>query len=111
MRHAILVPLFVLAVVAPLAAQEEPAQWFRGNTHTHTINSDGDSTPAEVVTWYREHGYHFVVITDHNYLTEVAGLNALHAARGKFLVIRGEEVTDRFGKVPIHVNGLEVHGQ
>ena len=43
--------------------------------------------------WYREHGYQFLVLTDHNYLTAVDGLNALHGAADKFLVIRGEEVT------------------
>jgi hypothetical protein len=59
------------------------------------------------VRWYREHGYHFVAITDHNYLTSVDGLNALHGADDRFLVIKGEEVTDRFGDKPIHVNGLD----
>jgi hypothetical protein len=83
-------------------------RWYKGNTHTHTLNSDGDSTPDEVVRWYREHAYHFVVITDHNYLTSVDGLQALHGADEKFLVIRGEEVTDKFGDKPIHVNGLNV---
>ena len=95
----------------PAIAQTPPAdqpRWFKGNTHTHTLNSDGDSTPDEVVRWYREHGYHFLVLTDHNYLTSVDALNALHGADQKFLVVKGEEVTDRFGEKPIHVNGLDV---
>jgi hypothetical protein len=83
-------------------------QWYKGNTHTHTLNSDGDSAPDEVVRWYREHGYHFVVLTDHNYLTQVDALNGLVGGDGKFLVIRGEEVTDLAGNKPIHVNGLNV---
>jgi hypothetical protein len=70
------------------------------------LNSDGDSTPDDVVRWYRENGYHFLVLTDHNYLTSVDGLNALHGADDKFLVIKGEEVTDRLGDKPIHVNSL-----
>ena len=48
-----------------------PGSWFKGNLHTHTLNSDGDSTPDDVVRWYREHGYNFVMLTDHNYLTSV----------------------------------------
>jgi hypothetical protein len=84
-----------------------PALYFKGNLHTHTLNSDGDSTPDDVVRWYREHGYNFVTLTDHNYLTSVDGLNALHGADDKFLVMKGEEVTGRFGDKPIHVNGLE----
>ena len=81
--------------------------WFKGNLHSHTLNSDGDSTPDDVVRWYREHGYNFVAITDHNYFTNVDGLNALHGAADKFVVIKGEEITDRFGEKPIHVNGLD----
>ena len=83
-------------------------RWYKGNTHTHTLNSDGDSTPDDVVRWYREHGYHFLVLTDHNFLTSVDGLNALHGATEKFLVIKGEEVTSAFQSKPVHVNGLDV---
>jgi hypothetical protein len=83
-------------------------RWYKGNTHTHTLNSDGDSTPDEVVRWYREHRYQFLVLTDHNFLTAVDGLNALHGADEQFLVIRGEEVTDRFGEKSLHINGLDV---
>lgn len=84
------------------------ARWYKGNLHTHTVNSDGDSTPDDVVKWYREHGYQFLVLTDHNYLTSVEGLNALHGADDQFLVIKGEEVTDRIGDKAIHVNGFDV---
>ncbi len=104
-----------LAARVPGAANQQslpsgsPAgSWFKGNLHTHTLNSDGDSPANEVVTWYREHGYQFLVLTDHNFLTSVQGLNALHGADGKFLVVKGEEVTDRLGDKPLHVNGLEV---
>jgi hypothetical protein len=85
-----------------------PMRYYKGNLHTHTLNSDGDSTPEEVVRWYREHGYDFLVLTDHNFLTGVDGLNALQGAPGKFLVVRGEEVTGAVDKKPIHVNGLDV---
>jgi hypothetical protein len=91
-----------------VARGQAPPRWFKGNTHTHTVNSDGDSTPDAVVQWYREHGYQFLVLTDHNYLTSVEGLNAVHGADDKFLVIKGEEVTDRFGDKPLHINGLNV---
>ena len=84
-----------------------PMRWYKGNTHTHTLNSDGDSTPDDVVRWYREHGYQFLVLTDHNFHTRVEGLNTLHAADDRFLVVRGEEVTSTAGGKPIHVNGLD----
>jgi hypothetical protein len=89
-------------------AAGRPMRWYKGNTHTHTLNSDGDSTPDDVVRWYREHGYQFLVLTDHNFVTSVDGLNALHGADEQFRVIRGEEVSSRAGDKPIHVNGLDV---
>ena len=108
----------VLAVIVSIGvARSAPAQtttptakprWYKGNTHTHTLNSDGDSTPDDVVRWYREHGYQFLVLTDHNFLTSVDGLNALHGADEKFLVVKGEEVTSTLGERAIHVNGLDV---
>jgi hypothetical protein len=92
---------------ASTAHAQAPLKWYKGNTHTHTINSDGDSSPDDVVKWYRTHGYQFLVLTDHNVLTEVAALNALHGLDERFLVIRGEEVTDRFGDASIHINALD----
>jgi hypothetical protein len=92
----------------PAASSQSNPRWYKGNTHTHTLNSDGDSTPDEVVRWYREHGYNFLVLTDHNYVTSVDGLNALYGADEKFLVVKGEEVTDKFNDRPIHINGLNV---
>src|SRR6187401_1182259 len=100
--------------IASLPAQQNtnaaPARYFKGNLHTHTLNSDGDSTPDDVVRWYRERGYNFVTLTDHNYLTSVDGLNALHGADDKFVVMKGEEVTDRFQNKPVHVNGFAPNG-
>ena len=89
-------------------AATTPMRWYKGNTHTHTLNNGGDSTPDEVVSWYRSHGYQFLVLTDHNFLTNVAGLNAVHGAEEKFLVVAGEEVTARAGDKPVHVNGLDI---
>jgi hypothetical protein len=114
MRRAPL--LFSVFVIATLAAAfgtgvdtgSQGARWYKGNTHTHTLNSDGDSTPDDVVRWYREHGYQFLVLTDHNFLTSVDGLNALHGAGERFLVVKGEEVTDKFADFSLHINGLDV---
>lgn len=44
--------------------------WWKGNTHTHTWWSDGDSPPESVAAWYRERGYHFLVLSDHNRMQE-----------------------------------------
>jgi len=112
----VLVFTIVLTIVSTAVPLQQPAalavtasRWYKGNTHTHTLNSDGDSTPDDVVRWYREHGYQFLVLTDHNFLTSVAGLNALHGADEKFLVIRGEEVSDNYEDKSLHINGLDVN--
>ena len=103
MRHhqastrTLAVALAVTALWAVNSSAAPEKRWFRGNLHTHTLNSDGDSTPSEVTSWYREHKYQFLVLTDHNYLTTVEGLNAVHGAPGKFTLIPGEEVTTAFG--------------
>ncbi len=113
MNKLVLTPFLILFAFVGIAQQPtSPSapkpRWYKGNTHTHTLNSDGDSTPDEVVRWYREHGYQFLVLTDHNFVTSVEGINALHGADEQFLVIKGEEVSDKFGNKPIHVNGLNV---
>ncbi|MXP41452.1 hypothetical protein GRI75_07325 [Altererythrobacter soli] len=93
-----------------VAAQSAPElHWYRGNTHTHTVNSDGDTAPDGVVRWYRENGYQFLFVTDHEFATDVAPLNALFGAEGRFLVLPGQEIT-QWGEDPArsaaHVNSL-----
>jgi len=108
-RSALVVGILAVAAAAAAgraAAQPPEPRWFKGNTHAHTVNSDGDSAPDEVVRWYREQRYHFLVLTDHNFLTPVAGLNATLGAEGRFVIIAGVEITDRAGDKPVHVNVL-----
>src|SRR5262245_32237437 len=86
----------LLFVSMAVQAQNPPPtklNWYRGNTHTHTLNSDGDATPDAVVRWFREHDYQFLFITDHEYITDVGPLNALFGAAERFLVLPGQEIT------------------
>ena len=91
------------------------AGWFRGNTHAHSSNSDGDSPPDSVARWYRDAGYDFLFITDHEVLTDPAPLNARFGGPGRFLLIAGEEVTQLVadathpdGRRQAHVNALGI---
>lgn len=93
----------------PVSAQMPAQNWYRGNTHTHTLNSDGDSAPDEVVRWYREHHYQFIFITDHEFITDPGPLNALFGAQERFLVLPGQEITqwgDDPARSAAHVNAL-----
>ena len=95
------------APVAPTGQQPAALHRFKGNTHAHTLESDGDSTPDEVTRWYKEHGYNFLVLSDHNVLTQIDTLNAKYAVPGTFTLIRGEEITTPFEGKAIHVNGID----
>ncbi len=44
-------------------------QWFRGNTHAHTLWSDGNAAPEWVSAWYVENDYDFLALSDHNILS------------------------------------------
>ena len=90
-------------------AGAQSAKRFRGNTHTHTLNSDGDSPPDSVARWYRDHGYQFLFITDHEKLTDPQPLNARFGSPGKFLVIAGQEVTQRVADSTHHRAVRQAH--
>ena len=52
---------------APMAQE---STWFKGNLHTHSYWSDGDEFPEVIMSWYRQNGYHFVSLSDHNILAQ-----------------------------------------
>jgi hypothetical protein len=53
----------------PAGTHRAGARWWKGNLHTHTFWSDGDDFPERVVQWYKDHGYHFLSLSDHNRLS------------------------------------------
>jgi hypothetical protein len=82
------------------------AAWYKGNTHTHTTNSDGDTPPEAVAQWYKSHGYRWLVLSDHNVFTDPKTLSRL--VDSSFLLVAGEEVTTSFKKAAVHVNALDI---
>jgi len=99
-------PVSIRAVQRFEVPQDRGLRWFKGNTHTHTTGSDGDSPPAVVAGWYKDHGYSFLVLSDHNVLTDPARLASL--VDSTFLLIAGEEVTTSHRQTPVHINGLNI---
>src|SRR5688572_12050858 len=137
---------FLLSFAAQLASAE--ARWWKGNLHTHSLWSDGDDYPEMIVGWYRDNGYNFLSLSDHNIMlsgtkwvdaaTNRGGEAALEKylkqygtnwveqreregrpqvrlktlqefrarfeSAGKFLLIAGEEISDNYEKLPIHIN-------
>ena len=53
-----------------LLSAEPAARWYRGNLHTHTFWSDGDDFPDSVARWYKDNGYHFLALSDHNVMQQ-----------------------------------------
>ena len=72
-----------------ISAAAEPG-WYRGDLHTHSVYSDGDSWPSELMIEAANRGLDFLAITDHN--------GAIRATRPD-----GE-----VGPLPLLVPGIEV---
>ena len=107
------VTLFAIASPLPAQSRFEVANtaglsWYKGNTHTHTLESDGDSSPEYVAQWYQEHGYNFLVLSDHNVFTDHGRLT--HLTDSAFILISGEELSTQYEGLPVHVNGLNLPG-
>lgn len=83
--------------------------WYKGNIHTHTTESDGDEEPRKVVSWYRKHGYDFLVLSDHNHVTLLDYSSGKRRFK-KPLMIPGEEVSVNLanGRIPVHINGIGI---
>ena len=89
----------------------EPLRNFKkGNLHAHSLRSDGDSTPEDVIIWYREQGYHFLALTDHNRASVWGEFVAIETE--SFRVLPAEEVSFDVHKspsdrlLPVHVNSF-----
>ena len=48
----------------------ENGNWYKGNIHSHTVNSDGHLTPEEAVKLYSENGYSFLAFSEHDMYTD-----------------------------------------
>ena len=64
--------LFVILSLACAACASAPEprteRWWKGNLHTHSLWSDGADFPEMIAAWYKEHGYNFLAITEHDML-------------------------------------------
>jgi hypothetical protein len=77
----------------------------KGALHTHTTCSDGQLTPTELVAAYRQLGFQFVAITDHDHLLRPDYWDALPTGDADFLVFKGVELTV-FERGYVHVGEI-----
>ena len=75
-----------------------------GNLHCHSTRSDGNSPAPEVAAMYRDAGFDFLAITDHNTMTGAADCLPTKG----ITILNGSEYTARVGQAQTHVNGIGV---
>jgi hypothetical protein len=95
--------------------------WLKGSTHVHARASGDSSEPTDqVIAWYEDHRYDFIVLTDHNRVSELDEAGATHGQitlrdpSAGLIVFSGIELThnpvgclpigDPSRKCRIHVN-------
>lgn len=77
----------------------------KGALHTHTTCSDGDLTPAELLAVYRDLGFDFVALTDHDFLARPGAYEGLPDEFDGMLVYKGIE-RSVFARGYVHVNQI-----
>ena len=76
-------------------ATPHAARWWKGNLHTHSLWSDGDDYPEMIVDWYKQHGYQFLALSDHNILLQ--GDKWIEATNNRGGAVALEKYLKRFG--------------
>ena len=66
-KHLILQFVFLLLFSISGFSQEK---YYKGNLHTHSYWSDGDEFPELIMEWYKNNGYDFIALSDHNIIAE-----------------------------------------
>ncbi|MGV3510227.1 MAG: hypothetical protein ACO1N7_13120 [Sphingobacteriaceae bacterium] len=151
MKRISLLLIFILPAIA--FSQEKPLKWFKGNTHTHSLWSDGNDYPEMIMDWYKSRGYDFISLSDHNtlaagekwvkipnqpirqarfkeylqkfgkdwvvYKSDSVGIISVKLktleeyrpkfeAKGKFLIMQAEEISDKYQSKPIHIGAVNI---
>eukprot|EP01031_Cornospumella_fuschlensis_P004039 gene4039-5048_t len=86
--------LLAVTVASSLSAADTP-RWYKGNTHTHSLWSDGNGFPDMIAAWYKEQGYDFLGMSDHNLLARGEKWVAEATIEKKKLAI-GRKVIDKY---------------
>lgn len=64
--YFIKIPLFIL-----FSFSCSHINWYMGNAHAHTkICGYANSSPGVVTKWYHDHGYNFLILSEHNHFID-----------------------------------------
>jgi hypothetical protein len=124
LKGLLIASVIILPLVISGFTKKEPVRFMKGNMHTHSHWSDGNTYPEKVAQWYRDHGYQFLAVTDHNLLQEgpkykvigkdstllreLANYRNEYEKTGEFLILSSEEISDSSEKKPVHLNGFNM---
>jgi len=81
------------------ATKKEETRWLKGNLHTHTLWSDGNDFPEMVGQWYRDQGYNFLALSDHNILSEGDKWLSIAESKRQNLDVAVKKYRERFPDV------------
>ncbi|MGY8644086.1 MAG: PHP domain-containing protein [Verrucomicrobiales bacterium] len=62
--------LFSILVLVSSTAFCQTKTYYKGNTHAHSLWSDGNDFPEMIVDFYHKNGYQFACLSDHDILQE-----------------------------------------
>ncbi len=65
-----IIVIFLITFLSCRNAKKAQVRWLKGNLHTHSLWSDGDHFPEMIIKWYKDHGYQFIGLSDHNIFQE-----------------------------------------
>ena len=98
----------IVSLVAFVGCSSESKQWYKGNTHTHTVLcGHADTKPEAVAKWYHDRGYNFLCLSEHNLFIDPATVGMPDPKRKDFILIASEEIT---GGGMAHTTALNIDG-
>ena len=85
-------------------AEAQQPRWYKGNTHSHAKTwlpiPHGDSSPERMARWYKERGYRFLCLSDHNRVGWER--KAADLVDATFVLITGSEVSTDTRAMPVY---------
>lgn len=90
---------------SPSKIVAESPSWLKGNIHTHSFWSDGNQFPEMIASWYKQQGYDFLALSDHNILSKGEKwmpISALKSRGGNDIL---DKYLDAYGKDWVHTRG------
>ena len=67
----------------------DKGNWYKGNLHSHTTNSDGKWTPEEAIKNFKSKGYSFLCLSEHDIYTDYRNVYD----REDFILLPGVEAS------------------